>query len=115
MTNKNCSKKKDLVNLDLQKFKNTPHSIVAGEARANLFYNILKIVDKCDVAWKDCEKEKVAEGIGLVTATYPIAAFTSVGTVLNNAAFNPLGRLFKIKGGCKKKDNDEADVQVMNL
>ena len=107
---KNSSQKK-LLSLDVEKHAKTAHAIVTGEANGSFVKKVLKTIDKCNYVWTNEEMKNVSEGAGLISGTLPIIVFTTIGTMLNNAALKPLGRAVGFKGlRCKKrKDRDEED------
>ena len=112
------NKSKKLISLNVEKHNDTPHAIVAGEANGSLFKKVLKKLDKCHYVWTNQEMNKVSEGAGLISATLPVIAFTTLGSILNNAALKPLSRLVGFKGlRCKKrkdKDDEEEDCSAMD-
>ena len=112
------NKSKKLISLNVEKHNDTPHAIVAGEANGSLFKKVLKKLDKCHYVWTNQEMNKVSEGAGLISATLPVMAFTTLGSILNNAALKPLSRLVGFKGlRCKKrkdKDDEEEDCSAMD-
>ena len=106
---KSCSQKK-LVSLNVEKHNDTHYAIVAGEANGSLVKKILKKLDKCHYVWTNGEMNNVSEGAGLLTASLPILAVTTVGSAINNAVFKPLARAVGFKGlRCKKRKHESED------
>ena len=106
---KSCSQKK-LVSLNVEKHNDTHHAIVAGEANGSLVKKVLKKLDKCNYVWTNGEMNNVSESAGLLTASLPILAVTTVGSAINNAVFKPLARAVGFKGlRCKKRKHESDD------
>ena len=109
-----CSKKKhSLLSLDVEKHECAHHAIVVGEANGGVVKKLLKKLDKCNYVWTNVEMNNVSESVGLISATLPFLAVTTVGSAISNALLKPLGRFVGFKGlRCKKrKDHNEDDEE----
>ena len=108
-----CSKKKQpLLSLDVEKHECAHHAIVVGEANGGLVKKLLKKLDKCNHVWSNSEMNNVSESVGLISATLPFLAVTTVGSAISNALLKPLGRAVGFKGlRCKKRKHEEEECE----
>ena len=104
------NKSKKLISLNVEKHNNIHHAIVAGEANGSLVKKVLKTLDKCHYIWTNGEMNNVSESAGLLSASLPFMALTSVGSAINNAVLKPLARAVGFKGlRCKKRKHKCED------
>jgi hypothetical protein len=104
------SNKKNLIDLNVEKYDDVNQAVVAGEANGSFVRKVLKKIDKCDFVWTNTDKNNVSKNIGLISGSIPVILIGSIGSILNSALIKPLGRVIGFKGiRCKKRKDEDDD------